>query len=73
MQYEIKNLAVMRNNNADEFSREHCSNAEKREMSGKPILTVEKNYICTKNIICTKKKFEFLKSLEEVTTGKPPD
>ena len=36
--------------------------AEEREISGKPILTVHKYYICTKNNICTNEKLQVLKS-----------
>ena len=70
VKYEIKHHAVTRNNNADEPSPEHGSRAEEREMSGKPILTVDKNYICSKNVIYTNEQLQILKYLEEVTTGK---
>ena len=73
MQHEIKPFAVMKNSDADELSCEHGSGAEEREMSGKPLLTVDKNFICSKNDICTNEQLEILKSLEEVSTGKPPD
>ena len=39
----------------------------------KAILTVDKNYICSKNDINTNEQLEIVKPLEEVTTGKPPD
>ena len=42
-------------------------------MSKKPILTVDENDTCTKNYICTNEQLQILKSLEEVTTRKPPD
>ena len=42
-------------------------------VSGKPILTVDKNYICSKNGMCTNEQLQILKPLEEITTGKPPD
>ena len=65
VKYEIEHLAVTRNNNADEPSPEHGSRAEEREMSGKPILTVDKNYICSKNGIYTNEQLQILKSLEK--------